>query len=223
MVPQEPGKGADVPKLGMGPIRREQICRAAVAVIAREGYAGTTMRMVAEEAGVSTGMLNHYFDNRQDLLIHALVYVSERSLIRYAAAIEGIEPGVERLEALLDSVLGEDEESEETWRVWINVHGEAVRLPELRRTIEERLSQWFELIDQALDGLVPSEREGELPWAVCVDSVLTGFVIMAMTSEAQLGRGQIRDEVVRIVLADAEARQPAPPWAGGPRASTVAR
>jgi len=212
-----------VPKLGMGPIRREQICRAAVAVIAREGYAGTTMRMVAEEAGVSTGMLNHYFANRQDLLIHALVHVSERSLLRYAGAIEGLEPGVGRLEALLDSVLGEDAESEETWRVWINVHGEAVRLPELRRTIEERLGPWFVLIDEALAGLVCPRGEGEVPWAVCVDSILTGFVIMAMTSEAQLDRAQIRDEVIRVVLAGAPAPRREPPWAGGPRSSALAR
>jgi AcrR family transcriptional regulator len=214
-------KGEQVPTLGMGPIRREQICRAAVAVLAREGYAGTTMRMVAEEAGVSTGMLNHYFANRQDLLTQSLVYVSERSLVRYAGAIAGIEPGRPRLEALLDSVLAEDAESEETWRVWINVHGEAVLLPGLRRTIDERLRKWFDLIDEALDGLVPPVHEGEVPWSVCVDSVLTGFVIMAMTSEAELDRRQIRDEVVRIVLSYAEVRQPVPPWAGGPRASAA--
>jgi len=207
----------------MGPIRREQICRAAVAVIAREGYAGTTMRMVADEAGVSTGMLNHYFANRQELLIQSLVYVSERSLIRYAGAIEGLEPGVERLAALLDSVLADDAESEETWRVWINVHGEAVRLPALRRTIEERLGPWFELIDTALEGVVAPAREGDLRWSVFVDSVLTGFVIMAMTSEAELDRRQIRDEVIATVLASAEARPAAPPWAGGRRASAAAR
>jgi AcrR family transcriptional regulator len=201
----------------MGPIRREQICRAAVAVIAREGYAGTTMRMVAEEAGVSTGMLNHYFANRQDLLIQALVYVSERSLVRYAAAITGLPPGRERFEALLDSVLAEDDESEETWRVWINVHGEAVRLPELRATIEERLGQWFVLIDTALEGLVTPVREGEVPWSVFVDSVLTGFVIMAMTSEAELDRRTIRDEIVRTVMSCSG------PAAGVPRLAAAAR
>ena len=86
-------EGSGVPKLGMGPIRRQQICRAAAAVVAREGFAGTTMRMVAEEAGVSTGMLNHYFANRADLLTQALVYVSERSQERYERAIEGIAAG----------------------------------------------------------------------------------------------------------------------------------
>jgi AcrR family transcriptional regulator len=194
-----------MPKLGMGPIRREQICRAAAAVIAREGFAGTTMRMVAEEAGVSTGMLNHYFDNRQDLLTQTLVYVTERSQERYEAAIEGIPPGRARLEALLDSVLAEDREVIETWHVWINAYGEALRLPALRRTIEERLSEWFALVAVALEGLVPPEPNGGVPWTWRLDALLTGLAIQGLTSEAELYGEQIRAEVVRIVMECSES------------------
>jgi AcrR family transcriptional regulator len=216
--------GEQLPKLGMGPIRREQICRAAVTVLAREGYAGTTMRMVAEEAGVSTGMLNHYFSNRQDLLTQALVFVSERSQLRYAESMRGLEPGQQRLEALLDSVLGSHAEVQETWRIWVDVHGEAVRLPELRSVIDERLRPWFHLIDEALEGLVPPVRDGEVPWSYLLDSILTGFAILAMTAEVELDRRQIRDEIVRIVLSYADARrQPSPPWAGGARTPAAAR
>ncbi len=189
----------------MGPIRREQICRAAAAVIAREGFAGTTMRMVAEEAGVSTGMLNHYFENRQDLLTQTLVYVTERSQERYEAAIEGIPPGRARLEALLDSVLAEDREVIETWHVWINANGEALRLPALRRTIEERLSEWFALVEVALEGLVPPEPNAEIPWTWRLDALLTGLAIQALTSEAELYGEQIRAEVVRMVMERSES------------------
>jgi len=194
-------EGTKLPKLGMGPIRREQICRAAAAVIARDGFGGTTMRLVAEEAGVSTGMLNHYFANRAEMLTQALEYVSERSQLRYERAIEGIPPGVERLEALLDSVLGDDAEAIETWRVWINATGEAMRLPELRRTIEERLSHWFELVDVALEGLVEANAGEAIPWAWRVDALLTGLATQALTSEAELYGERIREEVVRMVLA----------------------
>lgn len=185
----------------MGPIRRQQICRAAAAVIAREGFAGTTMRMVAEEAGVSTGMLNHYFANRADLLTQALVHVSERSQERYERAIDGVPPGLERLEALLDSVLSDDAEAVETWRVWINASGEAVRLPQLRRTIEERLSHWFDLVEEALEGIVETEPPPAIPWSWRVDGLLTGLATQALTSEAELRGEEIRDEVVRMVLA----------------------
>ncbi len=199
-----------MPKLGMGPIRREQICRAAAAVIAREGFAGSTMRMVAEEAGVSTGMLNHYFANRQDLLTQALVFVSERTQERYRVAIEDVPAGRERIIALLDSALAGDDQMVETWRVWINAYGEAVRLPELRHTIESRLTSWYELIDRALEGLVPADVEGEIPWSWRFDAVLNGLAIQALTSEAALDGPQIRDEVMRTLFGDGpDGRSPA--------------
>jgi AcrR family transcriptional regulator len=186
----------------MGPIRRQQICSAAAAVIAREGFAGTTMRMVADEAGVSTGMLNHYFANRAELLTQALVYVSERSQRRYERAIEGLPPGVERLEALLASVLAEDEESLEAWHVWIDATGEALRLPELRRTIEERLEQWFDLLDVALEGLVDGgEPPAAIPWAWRIDAMLTGLATHSLSTGEGLAGERIRQEVVRMVLA----------------------
>ena len=50
-----------MPKLGMGPIRRAQIFRAATEVIAKESFSGTTLKKVADAAGVSTGTVNHYF------------------------------------------------------------------------------------------------------------------------------------------------------------------
>jgi AcrR family transcriptional regulator len=186
----------------MGPIRREQICRAATTVIAREGFSGTTMRVVADEAGVSTGMLNHYFANRQDLLMQALTFVSERAHGRMLAAIDGIPPGRERLTALLDSMLadGGDQDTGETWRVWINAYGEAVRLPELRRTIESRLTSWYALLDHALEELVPPEADGEIPASWRLDALLNGLAIRALTSETALSGEQIRDEVIRTVV-----------------------
>jgi TetR/AcrR family transcriptional repressor of bet genes len=189
----------------MGPIRREQICRAAATVIAREGFAGSTMRMVAEEAGVSTGMLNHYFANRQDLLTQALVFVSERAQARMREAIEGIPAGRERMVALLDSALAEGQEVSETWRVWINAYGEAVRLADLRHTIESRLNSWYELIDDALEGLVPPDTDGTIPWSWRFDAILNGLTIQALTSEAALDGERIRDEVVRTLFGEIPA------------------
>ena len=41
------------PKVGMGPLRREQIVRATIRCLARDGYAGLTMTRVAADAAVS--------------------------------------------------------------------------------------------------------------------------------------------------------------------------
>ncbi len=162
------------------------------------------MRMVAEEAGVSTGMINHYFENREDLLAHALGYVADRSKRRYTAVIDGVAPGIGRLEALLDSVLADDEEATETWWVWIAASSETVHLRSLRQVIAERLEEWFALVDRALEGVVDSTApEGQVRWAWRIDALLTGLATQAMTTEVDLSTEAIRDAVVQLVLSGA--------------------
>lgn len=45
-----------------------QILGAARRILARHGYAATTINRVAAEAGVSRGLLHYYFKNKEDLL-----------------------------------------------------------------------------------------------------------------------------------------------------------
>jgi AcrR family transcriptional regulator len=53
--------------------RRAQIVRAALAVVARHGYAGASTTLIAAEAEVSKGLLWHYFADKNDLLKQAVV------------------------------------------------------------------------------------------------------------------------------------------------------
>ena len=48
--------------------RREEIAHAALRLCARDGLAGVTIGQVAQEAGVSKGLVQHYFAEKADLL-----------------------------------------------------------------------------------------------------------------------------------------------------------
>jgi TetR/AcrR family transcriptional regulator, transcriptional repressor of bet genes len=194
-----------MPKLGMGPIRREQICRAAAKVISEQGFAGTTMRMVAEEAGVSTGMLNHYFANRMEMLEETLVFVSQRQQAHEAAAIEGLEPGEQRLRALVRSVLPTDQDTTEAWRVWIAAHGASVRLSELRRVMASRNDLWFDILERGLEGIVPHTGREKVPYAWQFDALMNGLVTQAITTEADISFEDIEQVVVGTALEHARA------------------
>ena len=52
----------------MIPEGKMKIIEAAKTVIHRHGVQGATMRLVAEEAGVSTGAIYHYFASKEDIL-----------------------------------------------------------------------------------------------------------------------------------------------------------
>src|SRR2546422_1863048 len=63
------------PKVGVAPLRREQIVRATIRCLARDGYAGLTMKKVARTAGVSQGILHYYFADKRAILVAALEMV----------------------------------------------------------------------------------------------------------------------------------------------------
>lgn len=50
-------------------IRREQVLSAALALFCEHGYAGTSTRRIAEAAGVTEGLLFHYFATKDALLL----------------------------------------------------------------------------------------------------------------------------------------------------------
>jgi AcrR family transcriptional regulator len=61
-----------VPKIVDQDARRQELVAATWRVIARTGIVGVTTREIAREAGVSTGILAHYFRDKEELLATAL-------------------------------------------------------------------------------------------------------------------------------------------------------
>ncbi len=49
-------------------VRRRQIVDTAIRTIATRGFANTTLNDIAEEAGVSTGVITYHFRNKDDLI-----------------------------------------------------------------------------------------------------------------------------------------------------------
>jgi TetR/AcrR family transcriptional regulator, transcriptional repressor of bet genes len=57
-----------VPKVGMEPIRRQQLIKATMAAIDEVGLADATVMRIARHAGVSAGIISHYFGGKEGLL-----------------------------------------------------------------------------------------------------------------------------------------------------------
>jgi AcrR family transcriptional regulator len=74
-VPGVPGDR--VPKQDRSRATRQRLLEAAVACLAEHGWAGSTVSVVAERAGVSRGAAQHHFPTREDLFTAAVEYVAE--------------------------------------------------------------------------------------------------------------------------------------------------
>ncbi|HSB41780.1 MAG TPA: TetR family transcriptional regulator C-terminal domain-containing protein [Methylomirabilota bacterium] len=113
------------PRLGVAPVRREQIVRATIRCLARDGYAGLTMKRVAGEAGVSQGILHYYFRDKAAMLAAAALRVTADLDRRVAAETRGARDARAWLRALIRACLRTAVEDRDFWRVFVEFWGEA--------------------------------------------------------------------------------------------------
>ncbi|MFE0643233.1 TetR/AcrR family transcriptional regulator [Streptomyces sp. NPDC058877] len=86
------------PKQDRSRATRQRLLEAAVSCLAERGWAGSTVAVVAERAGVSRGAAQHHFPTREDLFTAAVEYVAEeRSQALRAVRTEDREQAVAAL------------------------------------------------------------------------------------------------------------------------------
>ncbi|MEO0759269.1 MAG: TetR/AcrR family transcriptional regulator [Cyanobacteria bacterium J06648_16] len=105
--------------------RRLEVSAAAWRVIVREGLDRTSMRAIAQEMSCTTGVVTHYFRNKQEVILFALHQVTERLQVLMEKAVAN-RSGCDRLVAMLSSLLPIDQERQEILRVWVAFLGYAV-------------------------------------------------------------------------------------------------
>lgn len=72
--------------------RRADLIEAAAACLAEQGLAGTNVRAICAKAGVSPGLLRHYFAGIDDLIAATYQATSDRMDAIFAGAVEGAGP-----------------------------------------------------------------------------------------------------------------------------------
>jgi AcrR family transcriptional regulator len=80
-----------------GADRRTQILDAALRIVVEQGVDAVRMADVAEAAGVSLGLIQHYFRHRDRLLAEVFRYESERISATWRSVVGSDEPPLERL------------------------------------------------------------------------------------------------------------------------------
>ena len=97
--------------------RRAEIAEAVLRVVARDGVNGVTIRMVANEAGWSTGVLHHYFTNKQALLVGGLRLAAQLTGQNMNRAMSKADPK-EQLRLVIEAGIPLDEQRESMCRIF---------------------------------------------------------------------------------------------------------
>ena len=118
--------------------RRRQLIEATVDVIKGHGLHGTTLARVAEIAGLSPGIVNHYFQSKDALLLATLTHTAAEFEEQWRATIAEVEGGAARkLHALIERVFDPLVFDSRRVAVWTAFWGEAQAREEYMRVCGE--------------------------------------------------------------------------------------
>jgi TetR/AcrR family transcriptional regulator, transcriptional repressor of bet genes len=123
-----------MPKLGMPPIRRDQLIRATFETIDRVGLADATIAEIAGRAGLSTGIISHYFGGKDGLLNAAMRQILRelRDAVAQCAAAAEKSPRAQ-LRAIIDGNFDPTQVSATAMRVWLTFWAASMHDAQLRR------------------------------------------------------------------------------------------
>jgi AcrR family transcriptional regulator len=172
--------------------RREELVLAAWRVIAARGIDEVTIREIARESGYSSGVLAHYFENKDDLLAHALRLSHTRIQKRYDAELGAPLPADQLRGILLDN-LPLDEQRELETRIEMSFWARALR----NEALHEIQEQESETLRALLRGLVEKAQEdGAIAPEHDIEEVLEllGAVIDGVSLHALLYPGRLPAE-----------------------------
>lgn len=83
--------------------RRSQFVRTAIELFSRNGYHATTVKEIAEAAGVSPGLIYQYVTDKEDILFLALQLIVHTNKLAIPAAMEGLSDPVDRFIAAFEA------------------------------------------------------------------------------------------------------------------------
>jgi AcrR family transcriptional regulator len=132
--------------------RRLEVCEAAWRVIVRDGLDRTSLRAIAQELGCTTGVVTHYFRDKQELILFALNQVTQ-SLLKAMQAQKEQVLGVERLLNMVSAFLPLDMEREAVLKVWVAFLGYAIGRDSLMAEHQQSAAQLRKLVLQELQAL----------------------------------------------------------------------
>ena len=132
--------------------RRIEVAQAAWRVIVREGLDRTSMRAIAQELGSSTGVVTHYFRDKEELILFALEQVVENTLECMKACAKGRQ-GIDRLEQMIVAALPLEDNDRADWKVWIAFLGYSIGREHLIQQHQKRYDHIRQILDQELADL----------------------------------------------------------------------
>ncbi|MDP9938602.1 transcriptional regulator BetI [Ectopseudomonas alcaliphila] len=124
-----------MPKVGMQPIRRSQLIAATLEAVDQVGMADASIAYIARLAGVSNGIISHYFNDKNGLLEATMRHLMQALSKAVGARRRALREDSPRahLKAMIDGNFDDSQVSGPAMKTWLAFWASSMHQPALRR------------------------------------------------------------------------------------------
>jgi betaine-aldehyde dehydrogenase len=163
--------------------RRQQLIEVTIDSLAEVGYVGSTLAQIAQRAGVSPGLVAHYFDDKDGLLEATFRTLARRINLRMRERIRLARTPRGRVQAVIDINLAPEEFDQRTGTAWLAFWGQVLHVKGLRRVQTVYQRRMLSNLRHALRRLVPADESRSL--AAMIAAMIDGVWLRAALSRWQ--------------------------------------
>jgi TetR/AcrR family transcriptional repressor of bet genes len=166
-----------MPKLGMEAIRRRQVMDAVIHILSTHGWRDLTIREVSEVAGISSGVVTHYFSNKRVLTLDAINDATRQFVTALGKFEKRRSDASGRLVALVDFVSQPSPAGVPEWRFWLSLFGRMPFDPVLQAEVQKVHRLYAEIIVRLIEAGVEegSFRPNRKPSDIAVKFISSAF------------------------------------------------
>src|SRR5258708_55214 len=114
-------------------MRRRELVEVTIDSLAEVGFVGTTLAQIATRAGVSPGLVAHYFDDKDGLLDAAFRSLARRVGSQVRARLRLVATPRGRIQAVIDANLAPEEFDQRTGSAWLAFWGQVLHVERFKR------------------------------------------------------------------------------------------
>jgi AcrR family transcriptional regulator len=163
---------------------REHVLDAAIAVLAKNGIAGTSIQDIADSAGLSKGVIHYHFESKDDLYERVLARCCEVIETRIRAVF--LEPGtpLERIQRALLEMWNVRRDGLREMRVLTELHGLSRQNKRIKKALADAMQRSRQqIIETGLNELVAMGLKPRIPVAMIPRLLLATLDGLALHQE----------------------------------------
>ncbi len=160
--------------------RRRQLIEVTIDSLAELGYVGTTLAQIATRAGVSPGLVAHYFGDKDGLLDAAIRSLARRVSNHVRARLRQVSTPRARIQAVIDANLAPEEFERRTGTAWLAFWGQVLQVKSLKRVQSVYQQRTLSNLRSSLKKLVPPDEAQRL--AAMIAAMIDGVWLRAALS-----------------------------------------